>query len=74
LDAHSEAVVSRNFAALTGGMTKLIVAHRLSTVRHADHIVVLEHGRVVERGSHDELAQARGRYFELVRNQLELGS
>jgi ATP-binding cassette subfamily B protein len=50
------------------------VAHRLSTVRHADQIVVLEKGRVVEVGSHEELVLRRGRYFDLVRNQLELGN
>jgi len=50
------------------------VAHRLSTVRNADNIIVLAHGRIVEQGTHDELTAKRGYYYELVKNQLELGS
>jgi len=74
LDATAEAVVSANFARLTTGMTKLIIAHRLSTVRSADQIIVLERGRIAEIGSHRELAADRGLYFDLVRNQLEIGA
>jgi len=51
----------------------VVVAHRLSTVRDADNIVVLDKGRVVEAGTHDSLTAARGTYFELIRNQIELG-
>jgi ATP-binding cassette subfamily B protein len=51
-----------------------VVAHRLSTVKNADQIVVLEGGRIVETGTHADLTYARGKYFELVKNQLELGS
>jgi ATP-binding cassette subfamily B protein len=74
LDANSEAIVSANFARLTGGMTKVIIAHRLSTVRNADQIIVLDRGRIAEMGSHRQLAADRGLYFELVRNQLEIGA
>ena len=51
----------------------MIVAHRLSTVKHADQIVVLNKGVISERGTHQELVNLKGEYFELVRNQLELG-
>jgi ATP-binding cassette subfamily B protein len=74
LDAKSEAVVSSNFARLSEGMTKVIIAHRLSTVRNADQIIVLDGGRIVEIGTHRELAADRGLYFDLVRNQLEIGA
>lgn len=50
------------------------MAHRLSTVKNADNIVVLEHGKIVEQGTHAELTALKGRYYELVRNQLELGN
>ena len=55
------------------GKTAVIVAHRLSTVKNADKIIVLEYGKVVEEGSHRELVERRGQYFTLVQNQLELG-
>ena len=54
--------------------TVVIVAHRLSTVKHANQIVVLNNGVIAERGTHSELVEHRGVYFNLVRNQLELGS
>ena len=56
------------------GKTVVVVAHRLSTVKHADNIVVLHNGEITESGTHGELAMRKGRYFELVRNQLELGN
>jgi len=52
----------------------VVVAHRLSTVRNADNIIVLDKGRVAEEGSHQELTDRRGLYYQLVKNQLELGS
>jgi ATP-binding cassette subfamily B protein len=74
LDANNESVIMRNLTEFFHGRTVVVVAHRLSTVRHADQIVVLEKGQVVETGSHEELVLRRGRYFDLVRNQLELGN
>lgn len=55
------------------GRTVLIIAHRLSTVRDADQIITLDQGRLVECGNHQALIQQRGAYFNLIRNQLELG-
>ena len=73
LDANNKRVIIDKLNQFFEGRTVLVVAHRLSTVRHADQIVVLEHGEVVEVGTHDELTRRRGRYYELVKNQLELG-
>jgi ATP-binding cassette, subfamily B, bacterial len=73
LDANNERVILNNLNQFFEGRTVLVVAHRLSTVRHADQIVVLEQGEVREVGTHDELTRQRGRYYELVKNQLELG-
>ncbi len=56
------------------GKTVLIVAHRLSTVKNADQIVVLDKGTVVEHGTHNELTALKGHYFNLVKNQLEMGA
>ena len=54
------------------GRTLVVVAHRLSTIRHADQIVVIEQGSIVEKGTHEELIALEGRYYELVSNQLEM--
>ncbi len=73
LDANNEKVIINNMQQFYKGKTVVVVAHRLSTVRHADQIIVMEKGRVVEVGSHADLVEDRKNYYELVRNQLELG-
>ena len=73
LDAVNERMIVENLEQFCQGRTVVVVAHRLSTVRHADQIIVLEKGRIVETGTHDELTSRRGAYYQLVRNQLELG-
>ncbi|MEE4197102.1 MAG: peptidase domain-containing ABC transporter [Bacteroidales bacterium] len=74
LDANNERVIMENLEHFFRGKTVVIVAHRLSTVKNADQIVVLEKGKLVEKGSHAELTRKKGAYYELVRNQLELGA
>ncbi len=73
LDANNEKVIMENLDQFFEGRTVVIVAHRLSTVKNADQIVVLDKGKIVEQGTHTELAEKRGAYYELVKNQLELG-
>ncbi len=73
LDAYNERVIMHNLENVFRNKTVIIVAHRLSTVRSADNIIVLEKGEVVEQGTHDELTYNRGAYYNLVKNQLELG-
>ena len=74
LDAHNERAITENLSDFYKGKTVVVVAHRLSTVRNADQIVVLDKGKIVEVGTHKELAIRRGKYFTLVKNQLELGN
>lgn len=74
LDANNERAIIENLNSFYQGKTVVIVAHRLSTVRNADQIVVLNKGEIIETGTHDSLVKQRGAYFELVKNQLELGS
>lgn len=74
LDANNEKVIMDNLSAFFKDKTVVVVAHRLSTVKHADNIVVLHNGQITETGTHEELAMRKGEYFELVRNQLELGN
>ena len=59
--------------AFFAGRTVVIVAHRLSTVSNADNIIVLDKGKIIEQGTHHELASMKGEYYKLVKNQLELG-
>ncbi|NMH28009.1 peptidase domain-containing ABC transporter [Flavobacterium silvaticum] len=73
LDANNEKVIMENLDNFLKGKTAIIIAHRLSTVKNADQIVVLEKGEIVEIGTHKELISNRKNYFELVKNQLELG-
>jgi ATP-binding cassette subfamily B multidrug efflux pump len=69
IDTESEQLIQKSLVKLFSGRTSIIVAHRLSTIRSADLIVVLDHGRIVEKGSHESLMTARGHYYELVQSQ-----
>lgn len=74
LDAENERVIVENLYDFYQGRTTVVVAHRLSTVRNADQIIVMNQGKVVETGNHDSLIEKRGVYYNLVKNQLELGN
>jgi ATP-binding cassette subfamily B protein len=74
LDAKNEKTIMQNLNEFFKGRTVVIVAHRLSTVKNADQIIVLEKGKIIEKGTHTELANLKGFYYELVKNQLELGN
>lgn len=74
LDAENEKIIHGNLNNFFKEKTLLIIAHRLSTVKNADQIVVMKTGRIVEIGCHRELIEKRGEYFELIKNQLELSS
>jgi ABC-type multidrug transport system fused ATPase/permease subunit len=71
VDVHTETLIEQGLRRLVAGRTALVIAHRLSTIRHAGRIVVLEHGRIVESGTHDELLDAGGRYWQLYRDWAE---
>ncbi|HMK03428.1 MAG TPA: ATP-binding cassette domain-containing protein, partial [Ferruginibacter sp.] len=73
LDANNESIILDNLENFFKGRTVVVVAHRLSTVKNADQIVVLNKGMISERGTHQELINLKGEYFQLVKNQLELG-
>ena len=74
LDAKNEREIVENLEEFYKGRTVVVVAHRLSTVKNADQIVVIDSGKVVEMGAHIELIEKKGVYFNLVKNQLELGN
>lgn len=74
LDANNEKTIIGNLDHFFQQRTVIVVAHRLSTVRNADNIIVIEKGEVVEQGTHTQLTRSKGKYFELVKNQLELGN
>lgn len=74
LDAENEKIIMENLEQFLKGRTAVIIAHRLSTVKNADQIIVLSKGAIVEKGTHEDLTKAKGVYYSLVKNQLELGA
>jgi ATP-binding cassette subfamily B protein len=74
LDANNEREIINSFTDFFKGRTVIVIAHRLSTVRNADQIVVLNNGSIVEAGKHEDLIRLKGHYFTLIQNQLELGN
>jgi ATP-binding cassette subfamily B protein len=74
LDAENEKIIYEHLDSFFKGKTVVKIAHRLSTVKNADQIIVLKKGHIVERGTHLQLVKAKGYYFNLVKNQLELSA
>ncbi len=72
IDTHTEAIVQRGMDALMAGRTTFVIAHRLSTVQNANAIMVLDHGRIIERGTHEDLIKLKGTYYQLYTGALEL--
>ena len=72
IDTHTEAIVQEGMDKLMEGRTVFVIAHRLSTVRNSDCIMVLDHGEIIERGSHDDLIAKQGRYYQLYTGAFEL--
>ena len=71
VDVHTETLIEEGLRRLLAGRTAIVIAHRLSTIQRASRIIVLEHGQVVEQGTHEELLEARGRYWRLYRDWAE---
>jgi ATP-binding cassette subfamily B protein len=71
VDVHTESLIEEGLRRLVAGRTSIVIAHRLSTIQHAGRILVMEHGRIVEQGTHDELLDAQGRYWQLYRDWAE---
>jgi ATP-binding cassette subfamily B protein len=74
LDANNEMVIMKNLNKFFVDKTVVVIAHRLSTVKNADQIIVMENGCIVETGNHLSLINEKGKYYDLVKNQLELGN
>ena len=72
IDTRTEAIVQRGMDALMTGRTVFVIAHRLSTIRNSNAIIVLDHGRIIERGDHDDLIRQKGTYYQLYTGKLEL--
>ena len=72
IDTRTEAIIQKGMDALMEGRTTFVIAHRLSTVKNADVIIVLDHGRIIERGSHQELIEQKGQYYQLYTGAFEL--
>ncbi len=71
VDVHTESLIEQGLRRLVAGRTSIVIAHRLSTIRHASRILVMEHGEIVEQGTHEELLEAGGRYLQLYRDWAE---
>ena len=72
IDTHTERLIEEGLDRLMAGRTVFVIAHRLSTVRNADAIIVLENGQIIERGNHDHLLKLKGRYYQLYTGAAQL--
>ena len=72
IDTRTESIVSRGMDALMQGRTVFVIAHRLSTIKNSDVIIVLDHGRIIERGSHEKLLEQKGQYYSLYTGAFEM--
>ena len=72
IDTRTEAIVQAGMVNLMKGRTVFVIAHRLSTIRNADSVIVLDHGRIIERGDHDDLIAQKGKYYQLYTGMFEL--